>query len=65
MGTQPRSSSAPEQRYYSVSEAAMRLGITRDTAYRMLASGRFPTKAFKVGELWRIPAEPLDELTGA
>lgn len=66
MGQPSPRSSAPEdgQRYYSVAEAAQRLDITVDTAHRLLARDRFPTRAFKVGGVWRIPAAPLDELTG-
>lgn len=64
MGESLMSSSAParhESRFYSVAEAARLLGINRDTCYRMLKRGSFPTPHFQVDKLWRILAEPLDE----
>ena len=65
MSDKLRRSSAPVDesvRYYSVAEAARKLGISKKGAYKLLDEHRFPTHAFKAGKVWRIPAQPVDDL---
>lgn len=50
-----------EKKFYSVSEAAVFLGISKTTMYRYLKEGAI--KAVKInGSSWKIPVEPLKEL---
>jgi len=49
-----------ERKAYSPKEVQEMLGIAQTTVYRWLESGRLP--AVKIGKLWRIPADALEEL---
>ncbi|MBM4467444.1 MAG: helix-turn-helix domain-containing protein [Chloroflexi bacterium] len=49
-----------ERKAYSPKEVQEMLGIAQTTVYRWLTSGRLP--AVKIGRLWRIPADALEEL---
>lgn len=52
-----------EKAFYSVSEAADFLGVSKTTMYRYLNEGVI--KAVKLnGSLWKIPVEALKKLTG-
>ena len=44
---------------YSVKYAQNYLGVCDETVYRYIKSGKL--RAVKVGGLWRIPSEVLDE----
>jgi len=52
-----------ERKAYSPKEVQEMLGISQTTVYRWLESGRLP--AVKIGKLWRIPADALEELLSA
>ena len=49
-----------ERKAYSPKEVQEMLGVGQTTIYRWLESGRLP--AVKIGKLWRIPADALEEL---
>jgi len=49
-----------ERKAYSPKEVMERLGISQTTIYRWLESGQLP--AVKIGKLWRIPVDALEEL---
>jgi len=49
-----------ERKAYSPKEVMELLGISQTTVYRWLESGELP--AVKIGKLWRIPADALEEL---
>ncbi len=49
-----------ERKAYSPKEVQEMLGISQTTVYRWLETGKLP--AVKIGKLWRIPADALEEL---
>lgn len=49
------------ERVLSVIETAERLRLSTSTIYRMLNTGSFPVRAFRIGRSWRIDADALDE----
>ena len=49
-----------ERKAYSPKEVQEMLGISQTTVYRWLESGQLP--AVKIGKLWRIPADALEEM---
>ena len=49
-----------ERKAYSPREVQEMLGIGKATIYRWLYSGKI--KAVKIGKMWRIPAEAVEEL---
>lgn len=52
-----------EKMFYSVSEAAEFLGVSKATMYRYLREGA--VKAIKLNDSsWKIPVKALKELTG-
>ena len=53
--TQPR-------RTVDLPDAAARLGISRATAYRLAAAGRFPTPVIQAGRRKVVPSAALDAL---
>ena len=48
-----------EDRWFSVDEIAVYLGIKRDTVYRWIAEKRMP--AHRMGRLWKLRGEEVDE----
>lgn len=46
--------------WITATQAAQRLGITRDTAYRLLSDGKMPG-AYRVGWQWRISIAGLEQ----
>lgn len=49
-----------DDQWVGVGDAAARLRINRQTAYRHLNAGTFPARALKVGRMWRIDLADLD-----
>lgn len=49
---------------YTADEAAAKLGVCVDTVYRMVARGRFPVQAIRIGRRIRIPRAALDAALG-
>lgn len=47
---------------YSVAEAAERLDVSADTAYRAIKDGTFPVPVISVGRRLRVPKAPLERL---
>ena len=45
--------------YYTVQDVMVLLAIADETIYRYIKSGKL--RAIRVGGLWRIPTEALDE----
>lgn len=63
MMTRPRAAktAAPKPKlWYSVPEAAERLGIHRDTAYTLIYENRFPVAVYRIGTAIRIKVADLD-----
>ena len=54
---------AEEFRSFKVVEVAERLRVDPRTVYNVIASGDL--RAIKVGRLWRIPADALEDYLGA
>lgn len=54
-----RSSQEHLDRWLSVDEIAIHLGITRDTVYKWI--GRWGMPAHKVGRLWKFRKQEVDE----
>lgn len=54
----------PDFSFYSAAEAARLCGVRVETVYRLLATGRFPARAAKVGAVWRISRSGLDAHLG-
>lgn len=50
---------APEM--LPIAEAAQRLGIHRDTAYRWAKAGTFPVPVVRMGSVLRVRRQQLDE----
>lgn len=48
-----------ERLAYRVSEAAEAIGVSRTTAYELIAANKLP--AIRIGKSFRIPAEALRE----
>jgi len=48
-----------EERWLSVEEIAVHLGVSRDTVYRWIDSKGIP--AHKLGRLWKFKASEVDE----
>lgn len=49
---------------YDVPEAAVRLGISKLTAYEAIRKGTFPVEVVKIGRRVVVPARALDRLLG-
>lgn len=49
-----------QRRTYTVTEAAHVLGISRSTAYELVASGELP--AVRLGRRWVVPMRAVDDL---
>ena len=47
-----------EKKWLSVDEAAMYLGVKRDSIYRWIEKRGLP--AYRIGRLWKFTAEDLD-----
>jgi excisionase family DNA binding protein len=48
----------PDDRWFSVEEIAVHLGVTKDSIYRWIEKRRLP--AHKVGKLWKFKKEEVD-----
>lgn len=46
----------------TVREAAEIMGVSPNTAYKLLAADDFPVAAVRIGRKWRIPRRALIEL---
>lgn len=53
------STSQPEKKYYSISEAAQKLNVSEITLYRNGQSGKIPTK--KIGTRLMVPGSFVDK----
>lgn len=51
-----------KREWYSMIEAAARLGIHRNTAYRMAAAGTFPVPVYRMGRSWRVPVAAIERI---
>ena len=45
--------------------AARALGLSRNTAYRLVSRGEFPCRVIRVGDTYRVPTVELLVLIGA
>jgi excisionase family DNA binding protein len=50
--------SMTDERWHSVEEAALHLGVARDTVYRWIDQKRLP--AHRVGRLWKFKLSEID-----
>lgn len=48
-----------------LTEGVRQLGISRPTAYRLIASGKFPLNVIRVGSRWFVRTADIDALTSA
>jgi hypothetical protein len=48
----------------SVPEAGRRLGIGRNLAYELAATGRFPVRVIRAGKRMLVPIAELDRILG-
>lgn len=48
-----------DERWLSVDEIAVHLGISKETIYRWLEKGKIP--AHRVGKLWKFRTSEIDE----
>lgn len=55
---------APKPLWHTVPQAAKRLGIHRDTAYNLIAEGRFPVTTYRIGSAIRIKVADVDVFLG-
>ena len=47
------------ERWHSVEEVSVHLGIAQDTSYRWIERGRLP--AHRIGRLWKFKLSEVDE----
>jgi excisionase family DNA binding protein len=50
---------ANEERWLSVEEIAVHMGVSKETVYRWLERGKIP--AHRIGKLWKFKASEVDE----
>ena len=50
-----------ESDFMSPAEFAKRAGMSPGHIYVLIAEGRLPVRAVKIGRIWRIPRESYDE----
>lgn len=62
MSTEIVEHTATPQPPYSVAEAAERLGVSRSTAYELIARDDFPVPVIRIGRQIRVPRQALDRL---
>ena len=48
-----------DNRWFSVTEIAEHLGVSKDTIYRWLQEGTIP--AHKIGKFWKFKLDQIDE----
>ena len=48
-----------EERWLSVEEIAVHMGVSKETVYRWLERGKIP--AHRIGKLWKFKASEVDE----
>jgi len=56
------SNSSPPRQTYRIEEAGQILGVSRNTAYKLAASGEIPT--IRMGRLLLVPKVAIDRLLG-
>ncbi len=49
----------------SLARAAAALGVSRTTAYKMVAASEFPARCFRVGGQWKVSTESILSVLGA
>ena len=50
-----------EERWYSVEDIAIHLGISRDTLYKWISRKSKGIPAHKIGKLWKFKLEEVDD----
>ena len=48
-----------EERWLSVEEIAVHMGVSKETVYRWLERGKIP--AHRIGKLWKFKASEVDQ----
>ncbi len=48
----------------SLETAAKVIGVSRNTAYELARSGRFPCRILRIGRLYKVPKADLNALLG-
>jgi excisionase family DNA binding protein len=48
-----------EERWLSVEEIAVHMGVSKETVYRWLERGKIP--AHRIGKLWKFKASEVDD----
>jgi hypothetical protein len=57
-----RAAPPDERKTYTVDEARMLLGVSRNAAFKAVRDGKFPTPVVRIGGRWLVLRAPLDRV---